>query len=577
MKLLKRLIALGLITIVLSTLITLLILHFFWNKHDRRHSFERNTGSFKRTIEFNSHPSAIFYKLDKSPLATELSQLDRRKLDESVVINFALKPEVISAFKKHEVDVGISDLVPLNRPVPDSRPKGCSKLKYSDDLPTTSIVIPFHNEWPSILLRTVYSIVNRTPKHLLKEVILVDDASTLETLHENLDEQLKQSFPDGQVKLIRLPKRAGLIVARLEGLKHVTAEVVSFFDCHMEVNVDWLPPLLAEIKKDRRTIAMTQLDYINKGTLNYEFEDGYKTRYGFDWRLIFFETYFRGDHLEGKSETDPLPGVVMVGPGFVVDVQYFKELGTYDDQMSIWGGENLELPWRVWLCGGRLVHVPCSRVGHIARPQPYSFPKGREATELRNYKRAVEVWMGDYKKYVYRAIPAIQSIDEGDISARLKVKEKLQCKPFEWFMNNVWPDLLMYEENTQAWGWVKNGLDEVCLDNTGYLFSIESPIMAESCNNDVMKQMFALRNDNQLRTILQCIVVRGHFLSDKEPVMSGCFEQSPEVWKHEKGGQLKHVASGLCMEYVKNTNRLLMAFCDPKLPSQKWTFQNYRQ
>ena len=46
--------------------------------------------------------------------------------------------------------------------------------------------------------------------------------------------------------------------------------------------------------------------------------------------------------------------------------------------------------------------------------------------------------------------------------------------------------------------------------------------------------MFALTNDNQLRTILQCIVVRGHFLSDKEPVMSGCFEQSPEVWKHEK-------------------------------------------
>ena len=37
----------------------------------------------------------------------------------------------------------------------------------------------------------------------------------------------------------------------------------------------------------------------------------------------------------------------MVGPGFVVDVRYFKELGMYDDQMSIWGGENLELPWRV--------------------------------------------------------------------------------------------------------------------------------------------------------------------------------------------------------------------------------------
>ena len=74
---------------------------------------------------------------------------------------------------------------------------------------------------------------------LLEHLQFLWDLCLSETLHENLDEQLKQSFPDGQVKLIRLPKRAGLIVARLEGLKHVTAEVVSFFDCHMEVNVDW--------------------------------------------------------------------------------------------------------------------------------------------------------------------------------------------------------------------------------------------------------------------------------------------------------------------------------------------------
>ena len=68
-----------------------------------------------------------------------------------------------------------------------------------------------------------------------------------------------------------------------------------------------LPPLLAEIKKDRRTIAMAQLDYINKATMSYEFEVGYRTRYGFDWKLIFFETYFREDHLKGKSVTEALP------------------------------------------------------------------------------------------------------------------------------------------------------------------------------------------------------------------------------------------------------------------------------
>lgn len=40
-------------------------------------------------------------------------------------------------------------------------------------------------------------------------------------------------------------------------------------------------------------------------------------------------------------------GVVMVGPGAVVDVQYFQEIGGFDTGMKIWGGENLELPWRV--------------------------------------------------------------------------------------------------------------------------------------------------------------------------------------------------------------------------------------
>lgn len=54
----------------------------------------------------------------------------------------------------------------------------CQNVTYNRTLPTASIVVIFHNEPFSLLLRTVYSILRETPTKLLKEIILVDDNSS---------------------------------------------------------------------------------------------------------------------------------------------------------------------------------------------------------------------------------------------------------------------------------------------------------------------------------------------------------------------------------------------------------------
>ncbi|XP_059871683.1 polypeptide N-acetylgalactosaminyltransferase 5 [Delphinus delphis] len=493
-----------------------------------------------------------------------------------VVVPHGKEKEVERRWKEGNFNVYLSDLIPVDRAIEDTRPSGCAEQLVHNNLPTTSVIMCFVDEVWSTLLRSVHSVLNRSPPHLIKEILLVDDFSTKDYLKDNLDKYMSQ-FP--KVRILHLKERHGLIRARLAGAQNATGDVLTFLDSHVECNVGWLEPLLERVYLSRKKVACPVIEVINDKDMSYMTVDNFQ-RGIFVWPMNFGWRTIPPDVVAKHKikETDIIRCPVMAGGLFSIDKNYFFELGTYDPGLDVWGGENMELSFKVWMCGGEIEIIPCSRVGHIFRnDNPYSFPKDRMKTVERNLVRVAEVWLDEYKELFYGHGDHLtdQGLDVGNLTQQRELRKKLKCKSFKWYLENVFPDLKAP---------IVRASGVLISEALGKCISIKNTTaILEDCDGSSKLQQF---NYTWLRLIKQGEWCLAPFPDNGALRLHPCDNRNKGLkWLHKSTSVfhpelVNHIVFGnyhqlLCLEGNFSQKTLKVAACDPVKPYQKWKFEKY--
>jgi polypeptide N-acetylgalactosaminyltransferase len=281
-------------------------------------------------------------------------------------VDIEMLPETIEkVFKEHGHNTMVSMKIALDRAIPDFRNLQCKKAQYRKYLPKVSVIIPFFDEHVTTILRTVTTVLKRTPPKLLKEIILVNDGSTKGSLHQDLMDYIKHMRWHQKVTILDMDVRAGVIWSRLAGARYASGDVLLFLDCHTEVGYNYLPPLIDPISYNYRAVVTPTLDIIDRNTFEiHELGDG---RTIFDWNLHPQRVPLTKNEQESSK---PYKTPIMYGAAFAMSAKFFWELKP-DAGMIIYGGDQFEMSFKVNLCGGVLLESPCSRVAYIYRRFAY--------------------------------------------------------------------------------------------------------------------------------------------------------------------------------------------------------------
>lgn len=192
--------------------------------------------------------------------------------------------------------------------------------------------------------------------------------------------------------------------------------------------------------------------------------------------------------------------------------------------------------------------------------------------------------MDEYKNYLYEhGLGIYESIDPGDLTEQKAIREKLKCKSFKWFMEEVAFDLIKtyptVEPTDYAFGVIQSvAVPFLCVDTLNNPRHSQIGLYPCASNKKLPQsnQNWALswRRDLRLRHKKDCLDVQASH-EDAPVWLWDCHNQGGnQYWYYDRDRQwLIHGKNGRkCLEAKPSENKICVNTCNPNNRKMKWKF-----
>jgi GT2 family glycosyltransferase len=258
-----------------------------------------------------------------------------------------------------------------------------------------SVVIPTCNEGAE-LRRTVESIL-RTTRHPRYEVVVVDDGSS---------DGSCAGLPGlgGPVRTLRT-EGIGVARARNAGALDARGEYLVFLDAHCRVSANWLERFVAALQLPGVGLAGPSFTRIGKPVPR-------------GCGMVWMDESLDPAWLEPMDGIGPYDVPLTTGACQAFRAADFYRIGEFDEGMTRWGYEDVEICLRAWLLGYRVLADPAIVVEHHFRES-----RGYEVSDagiLYNFLRMVTLHFSSGRMdRVVATMPGGALLDE----ARARLRE----------------------------------------------------------------------------------------------------------------------------------------------------------